>query len=188
MFFFAEHWKMYSFQYLKMFKCYVQMFFANHSWFSFRRLLLTGRRMQIANVSANWSSEMNLRGIFGWKHGLIKYINNKAKCRHLKKNWPAEGLCGRCLSIWDPEPHTLLTLTQCIRIYSTLIRTGKGEGGELNQRVGERGNTLEYKSQRWVENTYMTECTQEIGYIRSINSDKHLPQSLFTGQILDDDI
>jgi hypothetical protein len=30
-------------------------------------------------------------------HGLIYYINNKAKCRHLK-NLPIKGLCGRCLS------------------------------------------------------------------------------------------
>jgi hypothetical protein len=34
----------------------------------------------------------------------------------------------------------------------------------------------------WAENTNITECTQEIGYLQSINSDKHLPQSLFTGQ------
>ncbi len=31
----------------------------------------------------------------------------------------------------------------------------------------------------------MTECTQEkSGYLHSINSDKHMPQSLFTGQFL----
>jgi hypothetical protein len=35
----------------------------------------------------------------------------------------------------------------------------------------------------------MTECTQEIGYLQSINSEKHLAQSPFTGQfVLDDDI
>ncbi len=28
----------------------------------------------------------------------------------------------------------------------------------------------------------MTECTQEIDYLQSINFDKHLPQSPFTGQ------
>jgi hypothetical protein len=53
-----------------------------------------------------------------------------------------------------------------------------GEGAELNQREGERGS----KSQSWVENTNMTECTQEIGYLQSIDSDKHLPQSPFPGQ------
>jgi hypothetical protein len=46
---------------------------------------------------------------------------------------------------------------------------------ELNQREGERGNTGEYRSQNWVENTNMTECTLEIGYLQSISSDKHLP-------------
>jgi hypothetical protein len=35
----------------------------------------------------------------------------------------------------------------------------------------------EYRSQSWVENTNMTECTQEISYLRSINFEKHLPQS-----------
>ncbi len=55
---------------------------------------------------------------------------------------------------------------------------GHGMGGELNQREGERGNI----SQSWVENTNMTECTQEIGYLQSVNSDKNLPQSPFTGR------
>ncbi len=59
-----------------------------------------------------------------------------------------------------------------------------GRGGELNQREGERGNRGEYRSQSWVENTNMTECTQEIGYLQSINSDKHLPQNLFTGKFI----
>jgi hypothetical protein len=56
-----------------------------------------------------------------------------------------------------------------------LFRQGMGGGGELNQREGERGNTGEYRSQSWVENTNMTECTQEIGYLQTVNSDKHLP-------------
>jgi hypothetical protein len=30
-------------------------------------------------------------------HELIKYIDTKAKCRHLN-NWPVKGLCGRCFS------------------------------------------------------------------------------------------
>ncbi len=47
----------------------------------------------------------------------------------------------------------------------------------MNQREGERGNRL----QGWVENTNMTECTQEIGYLQSINSDKHP----FTGQFFE---
>jgi hypothetical protein len=43
-------------------------------------------------------------------------------------------------------------------------------GGVLNQRERERGNRGEYKSQSGIENTKMTECTQEIGYLQSINS------------------
>jgi hypothetical protein len=52
-----------------------------------------------------------------------------------------------------------------------------GKGGVLNQREGERGNRGEYRSQSWVENTNMTESTQEISYLQSMNSNKHLPQS-----------
>ncbi len=37
------------------------------------------------------------------------------------------------------------------------------------QREGERGNRAEYRSQSWVENTNMTECSQEIGYLQSYN-------------------
>jgi hypothetical protein len=60
-----------------------------------------------------------------------------------------------------------------------LIHTGKGwREGKLNQRGGERGN----RSQSWVENTNMTENTEEIGYLQSINSTKHLPQLSFTGK------
>jgi hypothetical protein len=51
----------------------------------------------------------------------------------------------------------------------------------LNQREEERGNRGEYRSLSWVENTNMVECRQEIGYLLSINSDKHLPIGPFTG-------
>jgi hypothetical protein len=50
-----------------------------------------------------------------------------------------------------------------------LIHTGKGV--ELNQREGERvskGNKGEYRSPSWVENTIMTKCTKEIGYLQSL--------------------
>jgi hypothetical protein len=55
------------------------------------------------------------------------------------------------------------------------------EWGELNQREGERSNRGD-KTQSWVENINTTECLLEIGYLQSINSDKHLPQIVFTGQ------
>jgi hypothetical protein len=56
-------------------------------------------------------------------HGLINYIDTKAKCRHLK-HWPVKGLGGRCLSefidwryivshvgIFDPALWTVAPLT-----------------------------------------------------------------------------
>jgi hypothetical protein len=53
-----------------------------------------------------------------------------------KKNCPVKGLCGKCLSVSGPEPHTP-PLTNCILVYSILIHTGKGErGGEVSKREG----------------------------------------------------
>ncbi len=56
-------------------------------------------------------------------HGLVNYMDTKAKCRH-PKNWPVKGLCGRCSSefidwrysqpcwyISDPVLWTVATLT-----------------------------------------------------------------------------
>ncbi len=63
----------------------------------------------------------------------------------------------------------------------------RGVGKVEPERRGER-HTGEYRSQSWVENTNIAACTQEIGYLQSINSNKHLPQSPFAGQFLDDDI
>jgi hypothetical protein len=37
------------------------------------------------------------------EHGLINYINNKAKCCNLK-NLTVKGLCGRCYLSDDPPP------------------------------------------------------------------------------------
>jgi hypothetical protein len=66
------------------------------------------------------------------------------------------------------QPHT-------VRTY--ILYFDKREKGSSNQREGKRGNSGEYRSQNWVLNTKMTECTQEIGYLQSIHCDKHLPQS-----------
>jgi hypothetical protein len=56
----------------------------------------------------------------------------------------------------------LIPPTHCIRVYSILVHTG--EGGELSHREGERAN----RSQSWVENTNMTECSHEIGYHQAL--------------------
>jgi hypothetical protein len=52
-------------------------------------------------------------------------------------------------------------------IYST-FSWDEGEGVVVNQREGERGNRGKYRSKNWAENTSMTDCTQEIGYLQSI--------------------
>ncbi len=65
----------------------------------------------------------------------IRLIEGNWKCRHLK-NLPVKGLCGRCLSVWSPEPHTpsppLHTVyVSCIQY--THSHTEEGEGGELTR-------------------------------------------------------
>jgi hypothetical protein len=83
-------------------------------------------------------------------------------------------ICRRPRTPYSP-PYTLFT---CIQY--TYSHRGGGEG-ELNQRKGKKGNKGN-RSQRWVENTNMTECSQEIGYLQSINSDKHHSLSTIKGQ------
>ncbi len=71
--------------------------------------------------------------------------------------------------------NTIPPTPQCtVYVYTVYLLTqGRGgEGGELNQREGERGN----RSQSCVENT------NDWLYLQSINSDKHQQQSPFTGQ------
>ncbi len=132
--------------------------------------LLTGSTAQFTllyggplRVNKTWTQYSTIRR-------KIRFIESNAKCRHLK-NLPGKGLWGRCLSALGSEPHTPppYTLYKCIQ-YTYSHREG---GGELNQREGERGNRGEYRSYSCVENTNMTECTQEIGYLQSTNCDKH---------------
>jgi hypothetical protein len=40
----------------------------------------------------------NIFPMEAFSHGLITYIDTKAKCSHLKI-FPGKGLCGRCLSV-----------------------------------------------------------------------------------------
>jgi hypothetical protein len=101
----------------------------------------------------------------------IRLMKCNAKCFHLK-----ELICKGTL--WHlficlkprtpykpPTPHL-----QSVYVYT--VHTGKGGGGDLNQREGERGNS----SPSWVKNTNVTDCLQ------SIKSDKHLPQIPLTGR------
>jgi hypothetical protein len=102
----------------------------------------------------------------------IRLTEGNAKCRHLKKLTCTETLQQVFIFLRPREPHTPPPLTHCMRVYSILIHTRKGGGGELYQREGERGNS----SQSWVEIANMTAC---ISILQSINSDKHLPRSYY---------
>jgi hypothetical protein len=96
-------------------------------------------------------------------------------------NWPVKGRCDWCLSVWGPYPPPL---THCaVYVYKVYFFTQES-GGELNQREGERGNRGEYRSQSWVENTNMTECTQEISSLYSDNTRRKVPLQVY---FLDDD-
>ncbi len=70
----------------------------------------------------------------------IRLIERNAKCRHLKKIELLKGLCGRCLSVWGPEPHSPPFLHTAVymsnrRVYSLLIHTGKGGRAEPERRL-----------------------------------------------------
>jgi hypothetical protein len=125
---------------------------------------------------------MNVRCEITAIHGLINNYRHQSKMASSKKiDQKRDFAAGVYLS----EAQNPVAHTHCIGVYvqyTVLVHTRK-RGMGLNQREGERGNTGEYRCQSWVENTNMTECTQEIGYLQSINlnSDKHLPQSPFTG-------
>jgi hypothetical protein len=59
----------------------------------------------------------------------------------------------------------------------------------LNQGEEERGYRGEYRPQSWVDNTNIIECTQEIGYLQSVNSDENrAAKSLYWSILSDDDI
>jgi hypothetical protein len=80
-------------------------------------------------------------------------------------------------------PYPLLPLTHCIGtlIQYTYTHSHREEGRVEPERRGE-GQQGRVQSPNWVENTIHTELMKEIGYLQSVNSDKHLPQSPFTGQ------
>ncbi len=108
----------------------------------------------------------------GWSSNIAGSVSGRIQSLKLLQNM---------VSKQNPISPPLYTIY--VHTYSVLIHTGKGGGGgKLNQREGERGNRGQYRTQRWVENTNMTECTQELGYLQSINSCKYLPQSPYTGQ------
>ncbi len=110
-------------------------------------------------------------------HGLINYIDTKAKCHHLNKNLPVKGLCVRFLSVWGPihSYDPIPPLTYCIWVYCKLNHTGKGGGGKRWTREKVRGATI-HKAGSKIP-TLLTVSPVYIQY-----SHKHLPQSPFSGQ------
>ncbi len=116
----------------------------------------------------------------GQRHGLVNYIDTKAKCRHLKFFSYKEILrqVFICLKppylsevpspLWPhpPPPYILYTCMLC-----TYSHREGGRGGDEPERrlEGQQFTKLGRKYQHdWL-------------YLQSINSDKHLPQSPCTG-------
>jgi hypothetical protein len=60
----------------------------------------------------------------------IRFIEGNAKCRHLK-NWHVKRLCGRCLSVWGPEPQAPSPNTLYTCIQDTYSHRGKGGLGRV---------------------------------------------------------
>ncbi len=105
----------------------------------------------------------------------IRLIEGNTKCRYLQKKLPVKGLCGRYLSVWGPDPISPppYTLYTCIQY----IHTGKGwEGGRL-----EPERRFEWQHFKKLGLKYQHDWLYQM-YLQSINSDKHLTQSLFAGQ------
>jgi hypothetical protein len=151
-------------------------------------------------VSSNTTCPVGRLDSLGHEHGQINYMDTKAKCSHLK-NWPVKGLCDKCLSVggappllcfclgWssnfvrsepgpaeyglhqDSTPSHPLPATHCLSIL--YFDTGKGGGVWTREKV--RRATV-HKAGSKIPNQH------DWLYFQSINSDKHMPQSPFTGK------
>ncbi len=74
-----------------------------------------------------------------------RLIEGNVKCRHLY-NWPVKGLCGKCFSVWCPEPY----IPPLHNVYAYTVNLHRKGGSEPERRLEGRHN-----SQSWVENTNM---------------------------------
>ncbi len=113
----------------------------------------------------------------GANHVLINYIDSIPKCRQLTK-LTCKGTLRQVFICLRPPPIVLTPppshTVYCIRIYSILIHTGKGGRGGRDE------------PERRLEGQQFTKLGRKyqhgLLYIQSINSEKHLPQSPFTGK------
>jgi hypothetical protein len=101
--------------------------------------------------------------------GSIRAQKDKTHRRQWKSDLESD--FAAVLYLYEPPPSPKRkTLGIQKHTYIYLFTQGRGGGVVLNQREGERGNRGEYRSQSLIENTNTTECTQKIGYLRSIHS------------------
>jgi hypothetical protein len=84
----------------------------------------------------------------------------------ISKNLPVKGLCGKSLSAWGPEPHPPPP------VYPVYLFTqGRWEVGVEPERMLE-GQELKKMCRKYKHDWL---------YLQSVNSDKHLLPSPFTG-------
>ncbi len=90
------------------------------------------QELKVLSVQSNWEE------IVSSSRRKIRLIEDNAKCRHLK-NWSVQGLCGRCLSVWGPEPYPPPLHTVYVRVNGILFTQGSGGrgGGESGRATGE---------------------------------------------------
>ncbi len=120
----------------------------------------------------------------------IRLIEGNAKWHHLK-NWFVKDFCLGWSSNFvsfnsgqiqrEKTPGRIWCHTDFHIQYSIHIHIGKGAGRVEPERRGE-GQQWRVQITSRLENTNTTEQKQEIGYLQSKNSDKHLPQSPLTGK------
>ncbi len=84
-------------------------------------------------------------------HGLINYIETKAKCRH-PKNWHVKGLCGSCLSEFidgDTVSQSLCEYVYSIHVYTNTLCKGGSDAPGLRQINSCRKVPLQVNLFRW---------------------------------------
>jgi hypothetical protein len=108
-------------------------------------------------------------------HGLFNYIDNNAKCRHLK-NWPVKGLCGRWLSEFIDWSYS----QSCQYFWPSFVNCFPCNLLSLVQRYPPLPLPCVNK---YILSTYSV-CKWGGGGVQGSGpqTDKHLPQSPFTGQ------